>query len=365
MDEAARHGLCQAVQHNCHIADARHAADLTLCTYLLQMREYFRWERGLPFGASLPQDDVGHWIAAREALWDELALQDFAWLPLGPDRQAVDPFDVATVNRHLDSTGLVYAAGLTGRDQAIFVLAEAHAQGQPAVDGPSLPVMMAGREWARGLMAPPAVLDARDEPPTIILRREALARWCWERFETFSLRPRAGSPFAAVVQAYGLDQDLQRGLSCCVDDQCEALLLHEQGEHRAGQLLGPGWSSLRLALPAPRGDLAARALRDHLADLGLTLPTLLARQRNHAIHFWFATFEGWRQQLFPGLIHAYARWRDGDGGLALQAAARDGHAHFLALARRALALHADGAPVADVQALLLSPLAVCKTGTLA
>ena len=27
------------------------AADMTLCTYLLQMREFFRWESGLAFSA--------------------------------------------------------------------------------------------------------------------------------------------------------------------------------------------------------------------------------------------------------------------------------------------------------------------------
>ena len=39
--------LLEAVQTNCHIADARHAQDLSLCTFLLQMREFHRWERGL------------------------------------------------------------------------------------------------------------------------------------------------------------------------------------------------------------------------------------------------------------------------------------------------------------------------------
>ena len=34
--------LVQAVQTNCDIADARHARDVSLCTYLLGMREFFR-----------------------------------------------------------------------------------------------------------------------------------------------------------------------------------------------------------------------------------------------------------------------------------------------------------------------------------
>ena len=38
--------LVQAVQTNCDIADARHARDVSLCTYLLGMREFYRWECG-------------------------------------------------------------------------------------------------------------------------------------------------------------------------------------------------------------------------------------------------------------------------------------------------------------------------------
>ena len=45
--------LCDAVQKNCHISDARHGTDYGLCTYLMKMREYFRWEQGLGFEATL------------------------------------------------------------------------------------------------------------------------------------------------------------------------------------------------------------------------------------------------------------------------------------------------------------------------
>ena len=48
--------LARAVQTNCHIADARHATDLSLCIYLLQMREFYRWEHGLAFDATLNRD---------------------------------------------------------------------------------------------------------------------------------------------------------------------------------------------------------------------------------------------------------------------------------------------------------------------
>ena len=47
--------LLSAVQRNCHISDARHAGDYTLCIYLLKMREYFRWERRYSFKDKLPE----------------------------------------------------------------------------------------------------------------------------------------------------------------------------------------------------------------------------------------------------------------------------------------------------------------------
>ena len=115
--------LVQAVQTNCDIADARHATDLSLCTYLLQMREFFRWERGLPYGAALPQSEVGNWIAAREARWqahEGRAAHDYEVLPIplpgsGPGDvpiRTIAAFDVEAANAALLPRGLLYGAGL-------------------------------------------------------------------------------------------------------------------------------------------------------------------------------------------------------------------------------------------------------------
>ena len=43
----------KAVRTNCHIADAKHATDYTLCVYLMKMREYYRWEHNIPFNEKL------------------------------------------------------------------------------------------------------------------------------------------------------------------------------------------------------------------------------------------------------------------------------------------------------------------------
>lgn len=353
MNANARRALIDAVQANCHVADARHAADLTLCTYLLQMREFFRWERQHPYGATLARAEVGAWIAEREALWDRVQGDPWQPLPL-PGSAPADPFDTDAANAALQPHGLLYGAGLVGAGRPVFFLAELHSRARR--DG--VEVRIGGRELARGLLAPPAALAEGRAEPMIVLRREALARWGWERFEAFALRRNEGSAFAAAVRHYGLDRDFDAALARFVDDQAEAALLHEIGEWRAGLQLGPAWGEMLLALPGRRGELYARALRDQIADCATTLPTLLDRGADASIHVWFAAYDGVRERLYPGLADAYRAWRGGDRGAALRRTCTAGRAHFEALADQCLRLHARGGHRA-IEALLTGDAAVC------
>ena len=70
--------LIEAVQHNCDIVDARHGSDYGICTYLLKMRELYRWECGLPLGARLEKDEVGDWLTARESHLGALEQAEFS-----------------------------------------------------------------------------------------------------------------------------------------------------------------------------------------------------------------------------------------------------------------------------------------------
>ena len=357
MSEGFRRRLAAVVQHNCDVADARHAADMTLCIYLLQMREFFRWERGLALGAALGRDEIGAWIAEREARWAALESSDYARLPCGDGAAGdLDPFDAEAVNDGLRPHGLLYGAGLVGASRPVFFLGELHER--RSRDG--LEVLAAGRELARGLLAPPAALGGGGRGP-IVVRRESLARWGWEKREACALRPQSQGALRALVDAYRLDADFDAALPRWVAEQGEMLVLHELGEHRVGRRLGPDWTAMRLALPSRRAELYARALRDQLADLAVTLPTLLERGATASLHAWFADFDGVRELLHPALAPAYAAWRGGDGGAALRRAIAAGTAHFGALADEILALHRD-APTASadaIEALLTSPRAVC------
>lgn len=345
--------LVEAVQRNCDIADAAHAAELSLCNFLLQMREYYRWQQGLGFDAALARDEVGRWLAETESRWDALQGEPFEPLPLGAAR--LDPFDLDAANAWLIPRGWVYGAGLAGPGRAGFFLAELRQLERELAAAPALTVQHAGRELARGLFAPPAALQGR----TVVLRHASIERWLWERYEAFALR-RGDVPFAAVAQAFGLHDtpSFLAALPRLAALQSRLLLWHEIGEHRAARTLEPGWAGLRLAVHDRRAALWLRAVRDHLADLRVTLPALLDEGPSAAMHLWFSHHEGAHAALFPGLADAYRAWCAGDGGGALERACAHGEAHFEALAHELLRL-ADADAVAR---RLADDSAICSLG---
>ncbi len=323
--------LLDAVRTNCHISDARHAREMTMCTYLLEMRELYRWERGLAFGTPMPQADVGAWMTQREALWSSLEEAEHVPLPLGSS--TVDPYDVEHINRALAAHRLVYGAGIGrfGKPQ-FFVGALEREEWRDGVR-----VLVAGCEHARDLSAAPAA----SRGGTIYVRTESLRRWLWERAEAW-MGKRADGSLRAALDGYGFADAPDDAIARMADAEIETLILHELGEGAAGGLLGPQWEVMLGSLARRRTELFVRALRDHLADCLVTLPALLERDAAPSLHFWFANLHGIRQALFPRLAAAYAQWRDGDGGRALRTAIEAGVPHWQRACAQVLALHAAG-----------------------
>jgi hypothetical protein len=293
--------LVQAVQRNCDRVDALHAADAGLCTYLLGMREFFRWERGLPLGGAPPSPEVRSWITEREALWDRCLAGEEGPRPLPLDCELADAWDEERVNRWLAPLGLAYGAGIGRFGAPVFFLArrmDDHPLGAPHVT-------IVDEEFARGFVAPPAT----SRSGRITIRIDALRRWIWTRAEEgWRGDPAAG--FGRVLRAYG-DGPPEPGngelVERIVQDQVRPLLLHEQGEIRAGELLGEGWERMLADAPDRKAETRARALRDLLADCLVTLPVLAAQGDAPAIEFWFATLDGMRRQIadevLPGIRH--------------------------------------------------------------
>jgi hypothetical protein len=288
--------LVDTVQGNCNIADARHARDVTMCTYLLGMREFYRWEHDIPYGVAPPRDDVGRWISEREQLWEAIADDDFAKVRVGG--ADYDPFDAPAINAALVGSGLVYGGGIGRFGKPHFFLARlAHAE-----DRAGARLLVCGCEYARDITAMPAALQG----DLILVRREALRQWLWERAEGWNVKRQEGALKAALL-AYGFDGDPAAAIERMADAETETLALHEEGEFRAGQLLGEQWAKMVAGFRNRRAELLARAVRDNLADCLLTLPTLVEREAWASLQLWFAGYDGLRRELFPSLSSAWAK----------------------------------------------------------
>ena len=320
--------LASAVQRNCDISDARHAGDYGLCTFLLKMREYFRWENELPFTHALPRDELGDWLKEREQAWDRIEADEFGPLPLS--RGEIDPFDAEAANRELLPQGCVYSAGYGRMQKPVFFLGRLLRVEQRA----GLSVRISSCEYARELAAPPAMLQGR----TIFVRLESVRRALWERIEEWQWR-KQGNAMARALASYDFVADPEAALQRMTDNETETMILHELGEAMAGELLGEAWSEMSLTLARTRGEPVARALRDLLADCLSTLPALLERANLPALHFYFAGFDAPRRQLFPQAPEAYEHYlRRGDLD-RLRKVVREGKERWLERARGLLALN--------------------------
>jgi len=287
--------LVAAVQHNCDLVDARHARDSGLCTYLLGMREYFRWFSGMDLGAIVEPSAVSSWIAKQEQHWEWLLDRGSVDLIALPVQGGLGAYEDEAVNRLIAEHQLIYGAGIGRFGAPLFFLARCVSKRQR--DG--VQVVIADEELARGFVAPPAV----SRGSLIILRLDALRRWLWTRAETAITREPTDA-FRLALGAYDRGGSLQQTIESMASGELESLILHELGELRAGQLLGPDWEPMLGQLGDRRVELVVRAVRDLLADCMVTLPTLLERRAEASLHFWFSNFDGMRRALAPQFLGA-------------------------------------------------------------
>ena len=334
--------LVSVVQRNCDISDSRHAGDYGMCTFLLKMREYYRWESELPLAHGLPKDELGDWLKGREQFWDAIEGDDFTPLPLALG--AVHPFEAEAANLELVPRGLVYSAGYGRMHKPIFFLGNLLRTEERA----GLTVLVSSREHARELAAPPAMLQGR----TIFLRQESVRRYLWEKIEEWQWR-KQGNAMARAMAGYDFMTDTEDALQRMAENQMEAMILHEVGEAMAGELLGEAWGQMMLSLTRARSESVARAVRDLLADCLSTLPGLLERADLPGLHFYFATFDAPRRQLFPQAPEAYEHFLRFGTVNRLREVVGEGNERWLATAKGLLSL--DAAAREDAIEGLLEP----------
>lgn len=324
--------IIDTVQHNCHISDARHAGNYTLCVYLLKMREFYRWEQKHRFSDKLSTDTIGNWLSEREALWEKIEEHDFRPIELG--RQQFDPFDAEAINRTLETAQpgdrpLVYSGGYGVKDKPHFFLAELEQKKQ--LNGYS--IYISGREFARDLTSPPAM----SQQQTIYIRRESFRRMIWERLEEWRWNKPANA-MARAIACYDFAGDLEGSLNRMTDKELDAAVLHEIGEIQAGETL-PGWQAMMQDISFTKAEIMARAVRDHYADTLHTLPVLLEKNEQASMHFYFANLTNMRKHIFPALMQAYQQWCDSGDVKAIEKTVNDTLNHWRDMAQRMIELH--------------------------
>jgi len=325
--------LISAVQRNCHISDAQYAGNYSMCTFLMKMREYYRWENDLPFGCTLAHDAVGDWLNEREETWRQLAEHPFETLPFG-DVQ-IDPFDDDQINRRLTPQGYVYTSGLGLFGKPHFLLGSL--QDVAEVDGAT--VYISACEYARDLVAPPAMTRGEN----IFVSQGALRRFIWERLEEARWSRQPDAPIRRAVDVLGTDLPAETVIDALAERETRTLVLHETGELRAGRVLGSGWDDMLASVVSTRAEFILRAVRDHLADCISTLPALVADDAVASLHFYFGNFSGMRRTIFPEAMEAYRRWRETGENYVLEELCAQGAARWRAVAESLVEAYArDG-----------------------
>ena len=319
--------LADAVQRNCHISDARHAGNYTLCVYLLKMREYYRWEKAHRFSDELSTDDIGNWLTAREDMWSTLEQEDYADIEALGER--FNPYDSSGINAKLLEHGLVYSGGIGQKSKPHFFLGSLERREQ--LNG--YEIIISDHEYARDLTSPPAMSQGN----TIFIRRESFKRMLWEKTEEWRWN-RPQNAMARAMACYDFNADVEAALSRMTNNELESAILHEIGEIRADTDL-PGWRDMMQDISYTQAEIMARAVRDHIADAISTLPALLENNMHASLHFYFANLTSMRKHIMPSLQAAYASWLDTGDSMQLKSLVKRSQQHWQSIAERMLALH--------------------------
>ncbi|MEW6263274.1 MAG: Sfum_1244 family protein [Thermodesulfobacteriota bacterium] len=328
--------LRRQIAANCHRSDARFAGSFSLCSLLLRMRDYFKWDRDLPPWAEVDSPEVLAWIEERERVWDEAADEEIAQLRWRGGE--IDAFDSETINQDIEPWGLSYGSGYAAFLKPSFFLAEVINHRQQG----GFKVIYLGHELVRDLFTTPAQnLGGR-----IVARRRPLAAYLWD------LILHAGGPRRQAVDLalyeYGLERERMVGPSFnwtprfekLLDSEVEAFVWHEIGE--AGDQAFPRdvWRALIGAFPHSRLELMARTLKDFLADTSEIgrLKFIIDSRRRASLAIYLADLSSLTARLFPEIVKAYNLLiREGDWSV-IEAARCEGRRKAQEMAREMVSL---------------------------
>jgi len=308
-------GLAPQVKRNCDISDSRYWGYHSICGLLLRLRELYRFEKNLRPWEKAPGGDVTDWIGRREALWEELAEEDFKPLRVGPEE--LGPFEVERINRRLLGEGLLYGAGYGIYCKPVFFLAELASR--ETVEG--FEVLVSGREHARDLSIHPAMLQGR----SIFARRDVAGLLLWEKLEELKAT-RGETPLRAAFLAYGIDARADAGelgplMERAAEGELRAYIHHEIGEAVESEKR-PLWDEVLSCVVRSRASVFARAVKDALADSSERgmLRHIIDERKAGSLAFYAASLGGHGKLLAPEMAAAFRAFSETGGWEHVEAA---------------------------------------------
>jgi hypothetical protein len=291
--------ITRQVRRNCDISDAQHAGLYSICGLALRLRDLYKWENRLSPWVENESADILEWIDTRETRWEKLADEKPA--PIAIDGRLYDPFDTAGINAALASRGLYYGAGYAHSLKPTFLLARL--EQRRLVEGHT--VYTLGCELARDLLTIPA-LSVDDG---IVLRREAARLFLWDKMFYIKKSGRPALNFALFH--CGIESptysDLQRNIDKIMDVQTPTYVYHEIGEREDTVFDRTLWREIIATYPHTPVELAARAVKDLLADTAEKGPLkrIVKKRAAAALGFFVAFSDGLGKTLFPELPVAF------------------------------------------------------------
>ncbi|MEE4135836.1 MAG: hypothetical protein V2I32_07155 [Desulforhopalus sp.] len=294
--------LAADVQHNCDISDARDHGIYSMCTMVLKLRNHYKWENGLQPWEEPEPGDLLDWIEGKENYWATLSTAQYR--PLAAGGRSLEPLDLEEINAAVPNELLFYGAGYGRSLKTIFFLAEKLEQ-RP---GPGCRVILLGREWAREMASPFAMV----QDGAVIIRRESLRFFMWDQIQEVNSSCRTSLNHA--LRSYGVFSNgildhrrLKTRLDSIVDQEMDLFIHHELGETRQDTLSTETLQKIIGHFPGTVVEFVSRAVKDIHADThpdGL-LAFLVEEQRQSSLGFYLAFLDALRSKLFPEITPAW------------------------------------------------------------
>lgn len=297
----------KTIKQNCDISDARDNGIYSICMLVLKLRNLYKWEHAIQPWEEPETADLLDWIDAKEKYWETIAEEEY--LPFEVRASLIDPYELHAINSNLQRTGLLYGAGFGRSLKSIFFLAEKIEE--KTVEG--CPVIMLGRELARELSSPFAMLQ--DE--TILIRRDPLRFFFWDHIQ--EIRSSCKKSLHHALERYGiltdgqLDQDaFKNRLDDIVDEEIPIFIYHEVGEMKQHTIDSETLRKIISTFPDSAIEYVARAVKDVLADThpdGM-IQFIIREQRDASLGFYVGFLAGLRRMLSPEIVEAFDSFLD-------------------------------------------------------